>query len=339
MGKLLTIGVPAYNVEDYLEQSLDSYADQRFFGSLEVIVVNDGSSDRTSEIAHAYAQRWPQVFRGIEKQNGGHGSAVNAALDAAEGRYYRVVDGDDWMLTDNLARLLDCLAYCTSDLVVDVKREVHSVTGETVLDALPVDVETGHELPFEQIAKRSELYANLMIHDISVRVDFARSHDVRLLEKCFYVDYEYVLKLTVPARTITFFNLETYQYRVGNVSQSISSANYVKRYENHDRVVREVLRFADACRNDPHLEETAVAYAQQRAVYILYTHFNIALIFDRNRKRGRQRARATRRMLRSEYPYFWPLVRKRYLQAYVLGLLGFDAARLDRLMGHARRDA
>ena len=102
MSLQLSIGVPSYNVESYLEHDLATYADPRLEGLVEVIVVNDGSTDATHQIAQGFVDRMPGVFRLIDKPNGGHGSAVNAAMAAARGRYFRVIDADDWATTDAL---------------------------------------------------------------------------------------------------------------------------------------------------------------------------------------------------------------------------------------------
>ena len=131
MSKILSVAVPSYNVEQYMNKCLDSFSDKRLQDGLEVLIVNDGSTDRTKEIAESYVERFPLIFKLINKENGGHGSAVNAGIANATGKYFRIVDGDDWVDTDNLVQLLQLLADTNTDLVVDEKREVHMVTGNT----------------------------------------------------------------------------------------------------------------------------------------------------------------------------------------------------------------
>ena len=92
---VLSIVVPAYNVETCLEQSLRSYCDEQLEGALQVIVVNDGSSDATQNIAETFVQTNPSIFTLINKENGGHGSTINAGFQAARGKYFRVIDADD----------------------------------------------------------------------------------------------------------------------------------------------------------------------------------------------------------------------------------------------------
>ena len=94
MKPILSVVVPSYNVEQYLDKGLTSYSDDRFNGRLEIIVVNDGSKDKTQEIAEGYAKRFPNIFKVINKENGGHGSAVNAGIDNATGKYFRIIDGE-----------------------------------------------------------------------------------------------------------------------------------------------------------------------------------------------------------------------------------------------------
>ena len=103
---LLTVIVPAYNSEDYLDRALTTlvgYGDE-----LEAIIVNDGSKDRTAQIADEWAARYPSV-RVIHQENKGHGGAVNAGLAAATGTHVRVVDSDDWLDRRATNAVLDVL--------------------------------------------------------------------------------------------------------------------------------------------------------------------------------------------------------------------------------------
>ena len=126
--KHLSVAVPCYNVEKYLHKCLDSFSDDRLRQDLEVLIIDDGSTDSTAEIAREYVERYPDIFRLIQKENGGHGSAVNAGIANATGRYFRIVDGDDWVHTDNLIALIGLLKDTETDLVVDQKTKVDMTT-------------------------------------------------------------------------------------------------------------------------------------------------------------------------------------------------------------------
>ena len=97
MTKILSIVIPSYNMQDYLPACLDSLVvdDPALFAALDIIVVNDGSKDKTSAIAHDYAARYPDVIRVIDKPNGNYGSCVNRGLAEARGVFIKVLDADD----------------------------------------------------------------------------------------------------------------------------------------------------------------------------------------------------------------------------------------------------
>ena len=97
VAKTLSLIVPSYNMEAYLPICLESLIidDSVQFSKLEVIVVNDGSRDETSTIAHDFALRYPSVFKVIDKPNGNYGSCINAALPKTTGRFVKILDADD----------------------------------------------------------------------------------------------------------------------------------------------------------------------------------------------------------------------------------------------------
>ncbi|NPD32568.1 glycosyltransferase family 2 protein [Eggerthellaceae bacterium zg-997] len=327
--KVLTIAVPSYNVQQYLQGGLESYCRDGADPRLEVIVVDDGSTDDTPQIAQSFAARFPDVFRVVSKPNGGHGSAVNAGIDHARGTYFRIIDGDDRICSQNVAALLDALEAADEDLVVDVKREVTFGTGGSRLFPLPDDIPRACTVPFEQVCLRDDIEACFQIHTLSIRTQLLRDARVRLQEHTFYVDYELVVKVCARARTIRFCDLEVCHYYVGNLAQSVSPANYVRRWDHHERVTRELLRFFA---QEP-LDPVHKGFVENRVALLVNTHLNIALIFDDDRTRGLRRARTFRRFLAESHPLFHRRSRGRYLQARVLHALGVDAKGLDRLMG------
>lgn len=104
MMKDITFTVPCYNSEDYMERCIDSLlsGDE----CVEIIIVDDGSTDGTGEIADNYARNYPEIVRVVHQENGGHGAGVNAGLALAEGRYFKVVDSDDWLDEGELKKLI-----------------------------------------------------------------------------------------------------------------------------------------------------------------------------------------------------------------------------------------
>ena len=327
-GKILSIAVPSYNVSMYLEKGLNSYSDERLKEDLEVLIVNDGSTDNTPEIAKKYVEKYPEIFRLINKENGGHGSAVNAGIDHATGKYFRIVDGDDWLNTDNLVQLIDKLKSLDVDMIIDEKREVNMVSGETEHFPIPEYVKKNEILPFDAICTREDIGSFIMIHTLTLKTELLKTADIHLLEKIFYVDYEYIVKATCIGKSIIFLDLEIYQYLVGNINQSVSCQNYVKRYSHHDQVVKELLRFA----SESEYEGARKEYLDRKVNLIIHTQYKIALIFNMNRKEGKQQANDFRMYLKTYYPMYEKNTRKRYYQAKILHLMGVDDKKLDRIM-------
>ena len=150
MAKELTVVIPSYNMERYLPKCLESLGLDRLRGedgaladALEVIVVNDGSTDRTSEVAHAFEGRFPKAVKVVDKANGNYGSCVNVALQCATGRYVRILDADDYLETDEVAAYLRFVVSLdgAADLVVNDYDEVGATgkVSKTVQYGLPPD--------------------------------------------------------------------------------------------------------------------------------------------------------------------------------------------------------
>lgn len=119
MNKLLTLIVPTYNMEQYLERCLSSLIiDKKQMSLLQVLVINDGSKDRSSEIAHSFEKKYPNSFTVIDKENGNYGSCFNCGIELAIGKYVRLLDSDDWLNTDGLSDFLNKLKVIDTDVVV-----------------------------------------------------------------------------------------------------------------------------------------------------------------------------------------------------------------------------
>lgn len=327
---VLTVAMPCYNVARYLERGLASFDDARLEGLVELIVVDDGSTDATASIAQAFVERRPQVFRLISKPNGGHGSAVNTGLTQARGTYFRVVDGDDWVDTDELVRFAQFLVQATSDLVVDVKTEVDMATMSPRVFPLPAELVQDEACDLESVCMLDAFAPNVMIHTLTARVAYLRSISLRLLEKTFYEDLEFVVKATLDAADVEFVDTRVYQYLVGNASQSVADEGYVRRWDDHTRVCEELLALLSDRKEN--LSPIRLTYLRRRCALLSNTHYNIALIFDKDRARGARRAKAYRAALRANHPDVARLSDSHYRKAMVLHVLGVDSQKkLDSL--------
>lgn len=118
MDKILTVVVPVYNTEKYLSKCLSSLIVPKFLTQLEILIVIDGSPDKSINIAKEFCERYPKTFFVIDKENGGHGSTINEGLKVAKGKYFRVLDSDDWFDADNFEVFLDKLSRDDNDLIL-----------------------------------------------------------------------------------------------------------------------------------------------------------------------------------------------------------------------------
>lgn len=231
MNKLLTISIAAYNVEKTIEKCLDSFLASRFLDKLEILVINDGSSDRTAEIVRQYETKYPQSIRLINKENGGHGSTLNKSLSLATGRFYKAVDGDDWVDALELDKLCTWLERTDADLVIDDYLEVYPDHHKLI--SVGNKFELGKVYQFTELFTENANYNGLFVMSNStIRTQCLRNVNMKIQEKCFYADTELYFYIGLAAKSVMFVNSCAYQYRRGNEGQSVSSEGIYKHIED-----------------------------------------------------------------------------------------------------------
>lgn len=332
--KLLTVVVPAYNMERWLERCLDSLDDVHMENYLEVVVVDDGSTDGTLAVARRFERKSPTVFRVVSQPNGGHGAAVNTGLREATGKYFRIVDADDWVNPEALLAVIRRMDDTDCDVFIDEKTEIDAGTNRVTRSELPDGTEYGKKLPFEEVT--DPRYARfLSMHTMSVRTQLLRDAKLQLLEHTFYVDMQFVLAASAFARTVCLMRERVYNYQVGNAEQSVFYLNYVKRYDQHDRVLKACIesRVAQA----EALPAGRGAYMDAALALLARTQLKIALVFDPNRAQGRTRAKKLRAELKNAHPQIWRRTRTRYASGMILNYLGVGYAQLEHWSRMRRR--
>lgn len=314
--KILAIGIPSYNGEPYLDRCIPTFIDERINNKIEIIIVNDGSKDNTQKIAEKYKELYPSTVKVINKENGGHGSAVNAALYSTNAKYYKVVDCDDWVDTDELVKLIDFLEKNDVDIVSNSYNQVNMLTGfsEKIGN---YGYEFGKIYNFDDI-DINDMY--LSIHSTTYKTSILKENNIKLQEKTFYVDVEYQL-LPIPyIKTIAFLDNCVYKYMVGNVNQSINIENFVKRYDDHNRVVHRILEF---------LKDATFTKNQKEYVYgvfekVLYTHYSLSSVYDSNLARGKERSSSFDSYLKEINPYLYDFMAKKYHNIKILRKKNFN---------------
>lgn len=231
MSKLLTISIAAYNVEKTIEECLDSFLPCRHLKDLEILVINDGSHDRTAEIVAEYEKKYPKSILLVNKENGGHGSTLNKSLELASGKFYKAVDGDDWVDASELDRLCDCLEKTEADLVVDRYKEVYP--DHTQVVDLGKGYALGKVYSFDELFSEKKCGKKIFaMHSSTIRTGRLRAVGMKIQEHCFYADNELVFYIGLSAETVLFTDTCAYQYRLGSEGQSVSPAGIYNHIED-----------------------------------------------------------------------------------------------------------
>lgn len=285
MGKILSIIIPSYNSRPYLDKGLRSLV-CGVLDKLDVIVVNDGSTDGCEKIAEEYIDKYPDSFRLINKQNGGHGSAINAGSEAAAGKYLKVMDADDWFLTENLPQFVSELEKAQADVVLTCHHTIDISTGE-VKNWRCYPEQFGREYTLGEVMGQWKSFdRSLTFHGITYRTDFYREKGIKLSEKVFYEDHEYATFPCLLAKSILPLDLFIYEYRVGDVSQSVSAENQLKRIGHTETVLKRMAAEGEALGGSA----DADSYREKKTHLLLLSFLVTSLLCDKNRKQGRKRA-------------------------------------------------
>lgn len=235
--KLLTFAIPCYNSESYMEKCIESILPGG--EDVEILIVDDGSKDRTSEIADAYAAKYPSIVRAIHQENGGHGEAVNAGIRNASGLYFKVVDSDDWVDPDAYRQILDKL------------KEL--VGGKTSLDMMLANYVYEKEgAKHKKVMRQTGFPKNtvfdwndvrhiykghyILMHSVIYRTKLLKECGLELPKHTFYVDNIYVYQPLPNVRTMYYMDVDFYRYYIGRADQSVNEKVMISRIDQQIKV-------------------------------------------------------------------------------------------------------
>lgn len=301
MNKIISFIVPSFNCEKFISKCLDSFLNVKVLDKIEVIVVNDGSSDRTEEIALGYQTRYPDSFKVVSQQNKGHGGAINTGTKSACGKYLKPIDADDWVVTENLPAFIKALERCQSDVVLTHHHTIDMSTGEK-LKWMTYPEEFYREYTLSEIMDNWKSFdRSLTFHGICYRTDFYKQNALELSEHIFYEDHEFATIPCCLAESITPFDMFIYQYRVGDLEQSVSDLNQLKRLSHTEAVLMRFIK-EQAITDRAADKNGAKRYYEQKAQGLLLSYFTTAALVDSDKKRGRQNALRLMNIFREKMP-------------------------------------
>jgi len=285
--KVLSIVIPAYNSEAFLDKCIPSFFSHEVLDKLDIIIVNDGSSDGTVEAAEKYCRMYPASIRLISQENKGHGGALNTGFEAAVGRYVRPVDSDDWVETQNLPELIRFLETCSSDVVLTHYRTIDISTGD-IRNYICYPEEFEKPVSMDEVMRNWHGYfRNTTFHGIIYRTAFYHTRSLQLSEHVFYEDNEYATFPFCHAETVSALDLFLYDYRIGDISQSISLTNQIRRLGHLETVTRRMLQEYSRLP-----EGAGKQYTAMKTQGVLLSYLNLTLLAHPDRKAGRQLAAA-----------------------------------------------
>lgn len=292
MEKMLTISIAAYNAEPYLEKCLDSLLIPSM-DKIEVLIENDGSKDNTPVIGQRYEEKYPGVFKVVNKENGGYGSTINKSIQLAQGKYFKQLDADDWYDTENLEQLVSVLQDVDADCIYTPFMEYYEADDSQILKQAE-DIARG-VCPVGQIAQKNWF---LHMHALAFKTALLQENSVEILEHCFYTDMEYVTYPLLYTKTVYVFDRHIYYYRIGREGQSVSLEGWKKHYPDHVRVIKQLLTHQEELNQaDPVVREKLIArfsgmYRLQIMLFLLMKGKKQELIeFDK--------------LIRQQFPHFF----------------------------------
>ena len=276
---LLTVVIPAYNVELFLEETVLSILKAKNSNLVEVVIVNDGSKDNTLTIAQQLEKQYSQV-KVVDKKNGGHGSTINAGLECAAGKYFRLLDGDDWFDTKEFESFLSALKKTDTDLILNDYTECFLKSGinrpVTFYSTLPefrtLDLD---------VVKFPEW--GPMLPTLTVKTSLLRGFGLKIDEHCYYVDQEYNLACYLASKTVEYFPFMVYQYRLERDGQSMQRSSLIKNASSHEKVCRRLL--AEFSKHCEHLSEQRRNYLSERVIIpMCHMQYMIAIEYCNSRQ-------------------------------------------------------
>lgn len=228
MNKILTVIIPTYNMKYYLRYCLDSLLVKENFEYLEILVINDGSKDNSSDIAKEYENLYPEVFKVIDKENGNYGSCVNRGLKEAKGKYVKILDADDSFNTANFDNFIYFLIKTDADLIlsdfdlVNTDREVKKTIKYRFGDKNIYD--------FNSICS-GYAFKCMQMHAVTYRLENLLSLNYQQTEGISYTDQQWIFLPMIKVKSVACFETSVYKYLIGREGQTINPKNKFRSME------------------------------------------------------------------------------------------------------------
>ena len=246
--KVITFAVPCFNSAAYMDHCVETLLSAG--EDIEIILVDDGSErDDTPAICDRYAAQYPDIVKAIHQENGGHGEGANQGLRNARGLYYKVVDSDDWLNEEALARVMAKLReFAASAAPVDLL--IANYVYEHVEDHSQKVMRYTNVFPENRLFTWADIgrfrpSQYLLMHSVIYRTEMLRSTAMVLPKHTFYVDNIFVYQPLPAVKSIYYMDEDLYRYFIGRADQSVNESIMVKRVDQQLRVTRHMIDCQD----------------------------------------------------------------------------------------------
>lgn len=240
--KLLTIVIPAYNAEKVLPRCLNSLIIDEILDCVEVLIINDGSMDKTSNLAQEYELKYPHFFHVINKDNGNYGSVMNVGLSLAKGKYFRTLDSDDWVKKDGMIKLISSLKETEADLILTKRIKYYQNNGQEVVCPFDSSLSFDKDICIDEtLLDNNSVLSSMVVMSMCYKTSLLRQCSFKWSERVFYSDNEYCYFPMKQVQTIRLVNVPFYVYFIGDDIQSTSEVSLRKNFQSFNVVANRIV--------------------------------------------------------------------------------------------------
>jgi glycosyltransferase involved in cell wall biosynthesis len=273
--KIVSVAISTYNMEKYLSRCLDSLLINEILDDIEIIVINDGSTDQSLTIAESYKSKYPNTVILIDKPNGHYGSCINAALKIASGKYFRILDADDrfdsYAFIQYVAKLKDiCVDMVCTNYSMEYPdgKSINSFSKKNTVNS-----EKEYDIQF--LPKRM-----MAMHSLTYRTQLLKDIHFLMTEGIYYTDTEYVFYPIEHVKSFIYFDIILYKYSLGIDGQSVSTNSVLKNKEHLYMIACKMLDHLDITtkENSNHIIVNELQISPLRS--ILWNYYLAILVFS-----------------------------------------------------------
>jgi len=280
MSKLLSIIIPTYNMEKYLDKGLDSLiVSEKLWGYLEVLIINDGSKDKSSDIAHRYEQKNPELFRVIDKENGNYGSCINRGIKEASGKYIKIMDADDSFDKDGLENVLLSLIDVDADLILT--KVIFVIKGREKNSDQEINLEPNKEYHFSDPLVKNILN-DIAMHNVMYKKAILDKINYKQQEGISYTDQEWIYTPMVAVNSVLYLNETVYRYLIGREGQTMNPSVQLRKIDDTKKGIIRQADIYELCKAK-NIDAGHLKYLELKAVNRARNFYRYCLLYNSNR--------------------------------------------------------